>query len=85
MREEREWAVEAGNAEREEASEAERASDVPRRALNTTSSGDGTSKAKGPSGASGVFPALTEDDLCLGEEAFELAVESSVGDVDVRP
>jgi hypothetical protein len=85
VREEREWAVEAGNAEGVDASEAERASDVPRRALNTTSSGDGTSKAKGPSGASGMFAPLTAEDLCLGEEAFTLDVESSSGDVVVRP
>ena len=80
MKEEREC-VEAGNAERPEVSE-ERASDVPRRALNTTSSGDGTSKAKGPSGASGVLGVLTVEDVCLGE-AFTLAVESSDGDVVV--
>lgn len=77
MNEEREWAVEAGNAVRAEASEA---SEVPRRALNTMSSGDGMSKAKGPSGASGIFAGLLGEDLCL-EEAFTLAVDSSLLDV----
>lgn len=85
VKEERVWAVEAGNAERVEAPEAGRESEVPRRALNTTSSGDGTSKAKGPSGASGMFAALTGEDLCLGEVVFKLAAESSSGDVAVRP
>lgn len=83
MKEEREWAVDAGNADRVDALDAERASDVPRRALNTASSGDGTSKANGPSGASGMFAALTAEDLCLWE-GFTLAVESSSGDVVVR-
>jgi len=78
VNEEREWAVEAGNAEGAEASEA---SEVPRRALNTMSSGDGMSKAKGPSGASGVFAGLLGEDLCLEEEAFTLAVDSSLLDL----
>jgi hypothetical protein len=46
VKEEREWTVEAGNADRVEAPDAGRASDVPRRALNTASSGDGTSKGE---------------------------------------
>jgi len=83
VKEERVWAVEAGNADRVEAPDAGRASDVPRRALNTASSGDGTSKANGPSGSSGIFVALTVEDLCLCED-FTLAVESSSGDVVVR-
>jgi len=82
VKEERELAEEAGNAERVEAPEVGRAREVPRRAFNTMSSGDGMSKAKGPSGASGVFAALAAEDLCLGEEeAFTLAVDSSNGDV----
>jgi len=80
VKEERVWAVEAGNAESEDPSEAGRAREVPRRAFNTASSGDGMSKAKGPSGASGMFPALAAEDLCL-EEAFTLAVDSSREDV----
>lgn len=84
MKEEREWAVEAGNADRVEAPDAGRASDVPRRALNTASSGDGTSKANGPSGASGMFAALTAEELCLWEEGFALTVEPSSEDVVVR-
>jgi hypothetical protein len=84
VKEEREWTVEAGNADRLEAPDAGRASDVPRRALNTASSGDGTSKANGPSGSSGMFAALTAEDLGLWEEGFTLAVESSSGDVLVR-
>jgi len=84
VKEERVWAVEVGNADMEEASDAGRASDVPRRALNTMSSGDGTSKAKGPSGASGIFAALTGEDLCLWEEGFTLAVELPSEDVLVR-
>jgi hypothetical protein len=80
VKEEREWAVEGGKAVRVEASEAERASEVPRRAFNTTSSGDGMSKANGPSGASGVFAALAAKDLCFGAEAFTLAVDPSGGD-----
>jgi hypothetical protein len=84
VKEERVWAVEVGNVDMEEASDAGRASDVPRRALNTISSGDGTSNAKGPSGASGIFAALTGEDLCLcvWEEGF--AVEPSSEDVVVR-
>ena len=84
MKEEREWAVEAGNADSVEAPDAGRASDVPRRALNTASSGDGMSKANGPSGSSGMFADLTAEDLCLWEEGFMLAAESSSGDVGVR-
>lgn len=82
MKEEREWAVEAGNAERVEASEAERAREVPRRAFNTMSSGEGMSKAKGPAGPSGMLGALAVGDLCL-DEAFGLAVESSSGDFEL--
>ncbi len=67
-----------------EAPDTGRASDVPRRALNTASSGDGTSKANGPSGPRGMFAALTAEDLCLWEEGFTLVVESSSGDVVVR-
>lgn len=76
--------MEAGNADRVEAPDTGRASDVPRRALNTASSGDGTSKANGPSGPSGMFAALATEDLCLRDEGFTLAVESSIGDVAVR-
>lgn len=85
MKEEREWAVEGGNADRMEASDAERAREVPRRAFNTMSSGDGTSKANGPSGASGRFVAFAVEDLCLEvEDAFTLAVGSSNGDVELE-
>jgi hypothetical protein len=84
VKEEREWAVEAGNADRVEAPEAGRASNVPRRALNIASSGDGTSKANGPSGPSGMFAALTAEDLCLWEGGVTLAVESSSEGVIVR-
>jgi hypothetical protein len=80
VKEERVWAEEAGNAENVDVSETERAREVPRRAFNTVSSGDGMSKAKGPSGARGMFVALAAEDLCL-EEAFTLAVASSRGDV----
>ena len=84
MKEEREWAVEAGNADRVEAPDAGRARDVPRHALNTASSGDGMSKANGLSGPSGMFATLTAEDLCLWEDGFTLVVESSRGDVVVR-
>lgn len=82
MKEEREWAVEAGNAVGVEAPECERASEVPWRALATMSSGEGMSKAKGPSGARGTFFAAAAEDLRLGVEAFTLAVDSSSGDVE---
>ena len=81
MKEERECTVEGGNAVGVEAAEGGRPSEVPRRALDTMSSGEGMSKAKGPSGASGMFFATAAEDLCLGEEAFTLAVDSSSGDV----
>jgi hypothetical protein len=51
--------------------------------LNTASSGDGTSKANGPSGPSGMFADLTAEDLCLWE-GFMFGAESSSGDVGVR-
>jgi len=41
------------------------------------------SNAKGPRGASGTFGALAAECLCLGEEAFTLALDSSSGDVEV--
>jgi hypothetical protein len=82
VKEEREWAVEGGKAVRVEALEADRASEEPRCAFNTTSSGDGTSKANGPSGASGMFAALAADDLCFDVEAFTLVIDPSRGDAD---
>ncbi len=86
MKEERECTVEAGKAVKVEVLEGWRARDVPWRALVTMSSGEGMSKAKGPRGASGMSFATATEDLCLGEEAFTLAVDSSSGDVGfVRP